>query len=250
MKKGTVKSVAMAALLAVASSPAMAAEATVGLDLASAYVFRGATFNDGLVAQPYLDVSGLPVDIGFWGNIDIDDYDNSYESGEFSEIDVWASYTLPIEGIDASIGYAEYTYPGLGGAELVDGEAVATRGVADREVSLSVGMDVPLAPAVGLYYGIDGGIEKNFYADFGIGHEMELAEGVGLSLGALIGYFVPDEGADGFNQYELSASLSYSFLSLGVTYVGQVDDEVLVDAEDGGTYDVEVIGTLGMSYAF
>ena len=236
MKKQVMKSVAMTALLAVTSSPALAAEATVGADISSAYVFRGITLNDGVVAQPYLEVSGLPVDLGVWGNIDIDDYDGALDEGQFSEIDIYASYAIPVEGIDASIGYTEYTYP--------------QGGEADREVGLSLGLDLPLAPTVGVYYGLDGAVEENLYADFGIGHDFELAEGVSLSLGALIGYLYPEEGEDGFHQYELSASFAWSFLTLGVTYIGQIDDDVLVDVEDGGGYDVEVVGTLGLSYGF
>lgn len=243
MKKVAVKSVAMAALLAVASSPAFAAEATVGVDVNSAYVFRGITLNDGFVAQPYLEVSGLPIDIGVWGNIDIDDYDGMLTEGEFSEVDFYASYALPIEGIDASIGYTEFTYPN---AELE----------ADREISLSLGLDTVLAPSIGLYYGVDGGIKELFYADFSIGHEVSLTEDISLSLGALIGYLYPDEGEDGFHQYELSASLAWKFLSLGVTYFGQVDDDVLVDAftDDEGSffagYDVDWLFTLGISHSF
>ncbi|MDP6631544.1 MAG: MltA-interacting MipA family protein, partial [Kiritimatiellia bacterium] len=48
-------------------SVGMAAEASVSLDVASAYVFRGATLNDGLVLQPGLEISGLPVTLGVWG---------------------------------------------------------------------------------------------------------------------------------------------------------------------------------------
>ncbi|HMO50736.1 MAG TPA: MltA-interacting MipA family protein [Kiritimatiellia bacterium] len=232
MKKTTMTS--LAALLALASAPAVrAAEATVGVDVSSAYVFRGITFNDGFVAQPYLDVSGLPIDIGVWGNIDIEDYDGALEEGQFSEVNIYGSYTLPIEGVDAAIGYTEYIYP--------NAEAEA-----DREVSLTLGLDLPLAPTLGVYYGLDGGIKKDFYAEFGIGYDIEIDERLTLSLGALIGYLYPDEGEDGFHQYELSATLTYDFVSLGVKYIGQADDKVLTD----DAYDVEVVGTLGLSYTF
>ncbi|HMP72270.1 MAG TPA: TorF family putative porin [Kiritimatiellia bacterium] len=233
MKKQMTKVLAAVAAASVtAGSAALAAEATVGVDVSSAYVFRGATFNDGFVAQPYLDVSGLPIDIGVWGNLDIDDYDDSLNSGEFSEINIYASYTIPVEGVDASIGYTEYIYPG---AELE----------ADREVSLSLGLDVPLAPSVGIYYGLDGGIKKNIYVEAGLGHDIELDEGISLSLGAAVGYLNPDEGESGFSHWQVSAALNYDFISLGVTYVDTIDKDVLGDA-----YDVEVIGTLSLSYSF
>lgn len=242
MKVAT-KVVATAALLALVSAPASrAAEATVGLDVASAYVFRGVTLNDGFVAQPYMNVSGLPVDLGVWGNIDIDDYDGALNDGAFSEIDVTASYGLPIEGINSAIGYAEYTYP--------------NGGEADREFSLTLGLDEVLAPTLGVYYGVDGAIEENVYASFGVSHSVEVEEGIELGLGALVGYLYPETGEDGFHQGEVSASLAWNAVTLGVKYVYQIDDEVLVDSmvdADGARslgYDVEVIGTLSLSHSF
>lgn len=235
MEKVAVKVVAAAALLALVSAPAVrAADATVGVDVNSAYVFRGVTLNEGFVAQPYLEVSGLPIDIGVWGNFDIeDDEARSVDSGQFSETDYYASYALPIEEVDVSIGYTEYTYN--------NGDLDA-----DREISLSLGLDTVLAPSLGIYYGLDGGIEENVYLEAGIGHDVAINEDVGLSLGAVIGYLDPKEGESGFHQYALSASLSYQFVSLGVTYYGQVDDDVLTDE----AYDVEVVGTLGLSHSF
>jgi hypothetical protein len=235
MEKVAIKVVAAAALLALVSAPAVrAADATVGVDVNSAYVFRGITFNEGFVAQPYLEVSGLPIDIGVWGNFDIEsDEARGYGDSQFSEVDIYGSYALPIEEVDVSVGYTEYTYP-TGGID------------ADREISLSFGLDTILAPSLGIFYGLDGGIEENFYAEAGVGHDVALTEEVGLSLGALIGYLDPKEGDSGFHQYALSASLSYEFVSLGVTYYGQVDDDVLTD----DAYDVEVVGTLGVSHSF
>ncbi|HMO49603.1 MAG TPA: MltA-interacting MipA family protein [Kiritimatiellia bacterium] len=234
MKKVAMKAVVATALMALVSAPAVrAAEATVGVDVSSAYVWRGITLNDGFVAQPYLEVSGLPIDIGVWGNLDIEDYDGALKEGEFSEVNFYLSYALPIEGVDVAIGYTEYVYP--------NAEAEA-----DREVNLTLGLDLPLAPTLGLYYGVDGAAKENFYAEFGIGHDLEIDENLTLSLGALIGYLYPDEGEDGFHQYELSASLTYDFVTLGVKYIGQADDKVLTD----DLYDVEVVGTLSLSYTF
>lgn len=237
MEKVAIKVVAAAALLALVSAPAVrAADATVGVDVNSAYVFRGVTLNEGFVAQPYLEVSGLPIDIGVWGNFDIEDDDaRSVDGGQFSETDFYGSYSLPVEEVDVSIGYTEYTYN--------NGDLDA-----DREISLSFGLDTVLAPSLGIFYGLDGGIEEDFYAELSVGHDIALSEDLGLSLGALIGY--KDPGADGtesgLHQYALSAGLSYEFVSLGVTYYGQADDDVLTDE----AYDVEVVGTLGLSHSF
>ncbi|HSR87586.1 MAG TPA: hypothetical protein VLL07_01425, partial [Pontiella sp.] len=99
------------------------ASVDVTLDLASAYVFRGVTFNDGAVFQPGIEASGLglpeeygAVAVGAWANYDIDDYGDTLESSEFSEVDWYLSYSLPtfVEGLDLFVGYTEYTYPAAG----------------------------------------------------------------------------------------------------------------------------------------
>jgi hypothetical protein len=234
-------------LAVVGFASAGAAEATVGADVASAYVFRGVTFNDGFVLQPYVDVSGLPIDLGFWANMDLDDMDGDLTSGEISELDIWLSYTLPlgIDGLDVSVGYCEYLYPGIGGGVNEQGEE--EQGEADRELSLTVGLsEIPLAPELTLAYGVGGAPDKSLHAELGLGQSVDLCEDVSLDLGASVAYESPDEGDDGFSYYTASAGLSYAFLSASVTYVGQIDDDVLTDDD----YDVEVYGTVGASYTF
>ena len=101
------------------------AEVSTTFDFASAYVFRGVTFNDEAVFQPGIEATGMgipeaygAVAIGAWGNYDIGDYGGALKSSEFSEVDWYGSYSLPgfVEGLDLFVGYTEYTYPN---AELV-----------------------------------------------------------------------------------------------------------------------------------
>lgn len=229
----------MTAVAMMAVSAAYAADTSLSLDIASAYVFRGATFNDGLVAQPGLEVA-LPAgfSVGVWGNLDIDDYNGTINDGQFSEIDIYGSYALPIEAFDASIGYTEYAYPGA-------------EGDADREIGLSLGTALGIIDlGLGVYYGLDGGIDKSLYADVSAGTSFELAEGLGLDLGTSIGYLDPDSGESGFNDFTVSAGLGYGLVGASVTYIGQVDDDVLVDVEKGGSYDVEVVGMLSLAADF
>ncbi|MBL7076486.1 MAG: hypothetical protein ISS31_03345 [Kiritimatiellae bacterium] len=227
----SMKWVVVLAMMA-SASVGMAAEASVSLDVASAYVFRGATFNDGLVAQPGLEVSGLPVTVGVWGNFDSGDYDETLEENEFSEVDIYASYDIPVEAVALSVGYTEYLYPGA--------EAVA-----DREVSLSAGLDVALAPSVAVYYGVDGGIEDSLYAEAGIEHEFTVGEDLGVELGATVGYMDVDGGEAGFSHYTASVGASYGCVGASVTYIGEMDDDILGDA-----YDVDVVGMLSVGHDF
>ena len=224
-----------------------ASAGSVSADFASAYVFRGVTFNDEAVFQPGVE-SGLPIPeeygslaIGAWGNYDIGDYGGSLKSSEFSEVDLYASYGLPalIDGVDLSIGWTEYTYP--------------TGGVSDKEVSLGAGFSVSnIALGATAYLGVGGAAEGTTYFEFTAGYDLELDEDLALSLGGSFAYVDFEDGENGLHDGSLSAALSYAFAegwSAGIsgTYIAQLDDEVLVDVEDGGGYDVEFVGMFSLA---
>ncbi|MCP4628823.1 MAG: hypothetical protein GY850_35745, partial [bacterium] len=63
----------MAAILVFTGSYAVASEssANVTVDVASAYVFRGTTFNDEVVIQPGVELSGRAITLGVWANYDL-----------------------------------------------------------------------------------------------------------------------------------------------------------------------------------
>ena len=86
------KIVDVAAVMVMVGSALYAADASLSVDVASAYVFRGATFNDGVVVQPGLELGGLGgLSVGVWGNLDVDDYSGRLAGGEFSELDIYGS---------------------------------------------------------------------------------------------------------------------------------------------------------------
>ena len=245
--KTITKTVGIAALaLACAGATSRAADVSMSLDLASAYVFRGYTFSDSLVLQPGLEIA-TPVTVGVWGNLDTEDY-FADTSGQFIEIDIYAAYDIPL-GLDPfgmSVGYTEYTYPSTGGG-----------GDADREVNVGFSGDVLLAPTLDLYYGLDGLVDKVLYVELGASHEIAITEEVACELGAVVAYINPDDGESGFSHANLTAAIGYKMASLGVTYIAQLDDDVLPDvtydetgAIDSLGYDTDVIVTLGISGDF
>jgi len=237
----------MVALAAAVS--AQAADVSASVDFASAYVFRGTTFNNGLVAQPGVEVSGFPIPeeygslaFGIWGNYDIDDEDN--DGSDFQEIDYYMSYTLPIEELDVSFGYTEYDYPDS-----------AAPGQNDQEVSLSIGSAVGedgLYAGISFYYGVGGGIDGNTYIEGALDYETELSEALSAAAGVTVGYLSDaNGGGDGFNDATASVGLSYALdenwsVGAGLTYIAQLDQAVLTDAE----YDVELLGTVGLACDF
>lgn len=239
-------SVAVLAILAVGTvgSRANGADVTAVLDANTAYVWRGLTFNDGFVLQPSLDVAKNGFDVNVWGNFDLDDYDGAVESGNFSEIDLSASYTHSFGPVDASLGLIEYTFPG------------GAHGTTEVFGGLSMAVGAGFSVNTKLYYDFDQ--VDDFYATVGAGYGYEINKATTLSLSGSVGYAGEDMaafyagGADGgFFNYLLTASVKYMVtdeLGLGasINYSDSLDSDALPD----DAVDTTVFGGVTISYAF
>ncbi len=226
----------MVAVVMMAASAVYGADASLSLDVASAYVFRGVTYNDGLVAHPGVKVSGLDgLTVGTWGVLNLDDYDGNAAKDQFSEVDIYGTYALPIECVGVTLGYTEFVYP----TAAID---------SDREVSLGLGKTVgPVDLAATVYYMVDGLYRKQLYSEFTAGKLIDLGA-VDLKLGALVAYLAPDDGEEGFSHFSGTVGLAFGPVSASVVYIGQIDDDVLPDG--AGAYDVEVVGMLSAAVSF
>jgi len=242
------KRMIMMLVAALAAGAVHAADVSASADFASAYIFRGVTYNNGLVFQPGVSIAGLPIPeeygsgtLGTWGNYDIADYGGTLENNKFSEIDYYLTYALPVKVVDLSATYTEYTYPGSG----ID---------ADREIGVTVGKaigETGLYPSLSVNYGLDGGIEQDWYIQGGLGYSKDLTDVLALSAGIKVGYVIDDAGADGFNDATASLGLAYKLtenwsVKGSLNYVAQLDDEVLTDVE----YDRSFYATLGLACNF
>ena len=225
-----------------------AADATAAVDFNSAYVWRGMTLNDGMVVQPSIDVTKGGFDINVWGNIDIDDYDDTLESGEMSEIDLTASYSFTLSMVDVGVGYIEYLWPTT--------EKSGMPGTREVYISLSMGLPADLSIALDWYYDFDE--VDTYYSVLGVSYSHNFSEQLSLDAGASIAYAGDEycgDGSAGFYDYNLSLSIGYAITealsaSASINYVDSFDDDKLVDVDDGGTLDVNVYGGVGISYAF
>lgn len=240
--KGLVLSMAMVLVL-MAGGPAVAADATAAVDLNSAYVWRGITFNDGLVAQPSIDVTNGSFGINVWGNFDIDDYDNTLDDDEFSEIDITLYYNFSLEPVDIGLGFIEYLFPA--GAE------------GTREAYLS--LELPIAGGLSFgttaYYDVDE--VHGWYGNMALAYGLDLTDALGLELSAGAGCADKDYAEayggekGGWYDYSLSLGLSYTVseaLSLGasINYTDTLDKDVLPD----DLVDTSLYGGISVAYAF
>ncbi len=246
MKKMIITTMAAGLVAAVAS-----AEVGVTMDFASAYVFRGTTFNDGAVIQPGIEAAGLGLpeefgsaSVGVWGNIDVDDpYDGGQQTSQFSEVDWYGSYSLPamVDGLDLSVGYCEYTYPLNGGS-------------ADKEVSVGAGYEIAgVSLGATVYKLIGGAFVGDTWYEVGAGYSLDIADALSAGVSADARFVDSVTGETGFNDYTVGADVSYALsevwgIGASVTYIGQGDDDVLPDAN--GAYDVDVVGMLSLAASF
>lgn len=239
------------------------ADAGVTADFASAYVFRGSTFNDGFVFQPGVEASGFGLSeecgslaIGAWGNYDIDAPAPGAASSQFTEVDLYASYGLPtlIDGLDIALGWTEYTYP-LGG-------------VADKEASVGVGTEVGgVSLGSTAYFMVGGDFVGQIYVDFSASYAVEVSDELSVEAGATIGYIKQGDNVagynaggadDGLNDGVFSIAATYALTdvwSVGVSgaYIAQLDDKVLTDINDPvapGAYDVDFVGMFNLAASF
>jgi uncharacterized protein (TIGR02001 family) len=249
------KSLVIAGAAAVTATGAMAAEATIGVDFASSYIFRGVTFNDEPVMQPYLEVTGLEIagkaiTVGTWANYDFSSTGESSESGEFTEVDFYASIDL---GAGFGLGYCQYTYPSVSNG---DAYSVETSPVdSDKEMSMSYGTEVAgVELSAAAYYMVGGAYAESVYLEMGAGYGVDISEDLSVSFGATIGcqaVAADDAEADteeGFSNYTLTTGLAYALsetteLTTSLTYVGAIDNEVI-------DVDKEFLAVVGVSHSF
>ena len=245
MKAKMTKSILLSIFMVMAvlnAGSVFAADVTTAIDVNSAYVWRGITFNDGMVVQPSVDVAAGNFGLNVWGNLDADDYDDSLDSGEFSEIDLTLTYGIDAGPVGLTAGYIEYLFPttDVGG------------GPGTREIFL----DACVEPADGLsagitaYYDIDE--VEDYYLNVYMGYGLAMDSGVSIDFGASAGYAGDDVSADGeagFHEYTLSLGMGYEInemisVSANIGYTDAIDDDVLPEQ------DVDVFGGAGIAFAF
>ena len=233
-----------------------AAPLGAGLDVPalSAYVWRGQTLNDKPVVQPSLTVSKAGFALNSWANYNCD---GAYQ-GDFSEVDLTASYSKSLGPVALGAGVVQYLFPNQTLA-VADGEDVAYPGTC--EIYASAGLpDMPLAPTLTVYRDVDE--IDGTYAVLGAGHAFELTDKISLaasaSLGAAdadynAGYFGVDDAA--LNDLVVGLALPVAVwenltVKPAVSCVYLPDSDVRAAAETVYGEKEAVVGSLTASCAF
>jgi uncharacterized protein (TIGR02001 family) len=260
MKSILTLAAAMFLLICLAATPVMAASATAAVDINSAYVWRGITFNKDMVIQPSIDVAaenGLGINV--WGNYDIGDSDGNVDENAFSEIDLTVSYGFTVGKLDVGVGAIHYTFPAVSDA---DNDGIGQNYMATTELYVSLGMPIVggLSASANIYYDMDA-LDAFSYADLGLSYAYNITEKLNLEAGGSIAYATDDfvefnaTGEDGgLYSYTLSLSLGYTLTdawsaAANLTYVDALDDDTLKE-DPNGPLDTKTIFGVNVSYAF
>ena len=211
------------------------------VEAVSAYVYKGATWNDGMVFQPSCEVTTGPITMGIWGNYDVANYNKTLQENETSEVDFYVSYDMSIKDVDISGGYSVFTYPHY------DYET-------EQEISLKFTLSkVTVNPFITVKHGLDGWIAGDIYCEAGLSYNIKV-ENMTMPLKGLVAYSASNNGEDGFSHYELQTGKSVTFKGMdvgaSVTYLGLIDDKVLPRSDEGGGFDVDVVGKFYISKSF
>lgn len=214
---------------------------TAGIDFNSAYVFHGMTYNDGPVLQPYLCVAGGRFIYNMWSNYNLVSDDNGlghFDASEFTEIDHFFTYLVAFEPVVVDVTFGIYNYPMLGWPS-------------DKELQIGAEKTIGglLTPFARAGYMVDGAMEKNLYIEFGSKGEKALNDDWSLNYLVKASWenqdFIPGSPS-GFRHLLATVGITYmTTATSGITaianYVGQLDDEILVDA----LYDVDFHASIG-----
>jgi len=244
MKKLNVILAALVLAATFVASPALAAievEGDAYIGYFDKYLWRGFDLSGSLpVVQGGVNLSAKGFTLSYWTNIQTKtDEGEGYIGGDASETDITLDYTFsPVENLSVSVGTIWYALDGLEDT---------------KEAYLGLALDVPLAPAVKVYYDYDMAEENGLFYTAAVSHSFSANDKLSFGVGALVSYNDESDYAVGdysdWHNYELSASATYAVtdqvsITPSFLYSSPISDE----AKDA--IDSEVLGGLTVSMSF
>lgn len=223
--------------MAGAEGPEVTGSASV--DVMSNYVWRGFKLSNSVVLQPSVGITYGGFGANLWVNLDTD-LDDSFEH---NETDVILNYTFGMDKLSFDAGYIYYAL------ESADDT---------QELYVSVGYETLLSPTLTIYYDFEEG--SGAFITASIGHDVELAKDIPLSLGALVSYNIESEYSIGdysdFHNAGLSASVSIPVTDvlsaapmIAVSFPLSNDAEDAIEAVSDGDSSI-VYGGVNLSLNF
>lgn len=246
----------------------------IGLDTGSAYIFRGATMNDGWVLQPSLEVSAYNLFVGIWANYDLNDYAGTLDRFRFTEERIYGGCRAGLLGFRMRLGYTCYIER-LSHAAVVEEpidldqltipeireirEAARKEAMSDKypvfasdeagEADFTISYPARWTPSIKVYHGLDGNLEDMTHVLAGMNFRYCDTGDWRMYMGADFAYYDgPD--ADGMKYCVVTHAVTYKCLRAEIRFIGNFDEDLLPDAKDGGPYDIREYAFIGLSRHF
>lgn len=247
MKQTMINTCAALCILATTATAEQDLQFSAGADVLTAYVSEGRTFNDSIVLQPWVDISGveafnMPVSLCIWANYDFSSYDSYVKENQFQEVDYDLTLSIPNKyDIDINPTLRIWTYPDY------DANTDVLAGIGFGKAIRDTGFYVALYGDIG----VKGGVQNDITIRPSVSYSVDISEAV--TVGARARLYYQDyqnkiDGAEGFGAYDIGPNISWGNMSASVVYIGQIDDEVIPDGKSW--FDVEVLASLGYSVSF
>lgn len=210
-----------------------------GVDVANSYIFKGLTYNDGLVVQPWMTLTLQSFSFTAWANYDADDYNGNIPKNEVSEVDLLLKYAFSVGPVDAVVGYTFWTYPN----DSIQDDQLAT-----LDVSHECGKGLRIGVA-GEYMTV-GTIKETWYVKPYANLAIELTDELSLDCFGDVGYidYGDNDSGRGWMHYDIGSRVSYRMFALSATYVGRIDKDMLPTGEFG--YDTKMLLTAGVWFDY
>ena len=154
--------------------------------MVSRYVWRGADFGESMAVQPALTFAFGNLEAGAWGS-----YSISHSGAHANENDLWASYTINMDGgASFSLGFTDYYFPKPGAKE-------GFRNADAHTLEFSLGFSGPEDFPVSLFGGMLNDDDSSVYLEAGLPVSAIEGVDVGLVAGMVTGAsdFYVTEGA-------------------------------------------------------
>lgn len=233
----------VSAVSATASLAAIEVEGDAYIGMFDKYLWRGYDLSgsEGVV-QGGVDLTYKGFTLSYWTNVQaFDDTEENpiFEAGEATETDITLDYSFDLgELVSMSVGNIFYSLEGLKDT---------------NELYVGATLNTILEPSVTVYYDYDECEEDGLFFAGSVGHGFDLAEGLSLSLGALVSYNQKSDYAVGnysaWHNYELSAGVDFAVndnisISPSFLYSAPISDQ----AKDA--IDYETLTGVSVTFAF
>lgn len=184
--RGVTLAMSLIVIFALMSASALASDdkptATAEVGFYSKYVWRGFELSHkSLVVQPAVTVAYSGFSLGLWGNLDTNlhealDGEADRNEAKWNETDLTLAYGREFGPAKLGAGYIYYALDGMDDS---------------RELYVTAGLQTVLSPTLTVYREISH--LPAWYVSLGVSHSFALPRGIGLNLGASVGYYASDD---------------------------------------------------------